>query len=514
MKRGHYQGVTAVLAVMLLSACTGGNNAEDTSNQVSPKPDSEGAAKQEAPAEISIFTNQQTPEVLPENNPVLQEIEKRTNTKLNIIWTPVNTLQEKTKLTLASGDIPDLMLIGSTTDAQFTTMAKQGAFWDLEPYVQDYPNMKALPKLIWDNARTGGKIYGLPRVRPTDGGGDLPMLRKDWVEKLGLKMPETIEELYETAKAFSEKDPDGNGTDDTFGITGQVNLDNMGNLAWVEKIYTGVPGSWKDIDGKLTPSVELPEMKDALAWLNRAYKDKVLVQDFAVLQYSQSRDLLMGGKAGMIGTAINPQWLFTEALRKIDPNALMYPLPYVTGPHGKFAGKDSGVLGIYAIPKTVSEEKLKKILAFMDYGYGTEGSELANYGLPEVHYKDDNGFKVATEQAKTDFVGQNYLGQIYGEFVKHQRAFLPGIPREMYDQNTAVIDQRAEISVLDPAYNLVSDTAVKYGADYAKKIQDMKTKVIMGKEPLEAWDTFVEGLKKDPTFQKMTEEMNAARAAR
>ncbi|GIQ63736.1 hypothetical protein PACILC2_23040 [Paenibacillus cisolokensis] len=38
----------------------------------------------------------------------------------------------------------------------------------------------------------------------------------------------------------------------------------------------------------------------------------------------------------------------------------------------------------------------------------------------------------------------------------------------------------------------------------------MKTKVILGKEPIEAWDAFVGQLKKDPDLLKITEEMNAA----
>ena len=44
------------------------------------------------------------------------------------------------------------------------------------------------------------------------------MIRKDWLAKLGLKEPQTVDDLYTIAKAFTEQDPDGNGKKDTYGL--------------------------------------------------------------------------------------------------------------------------------------------------------------------------------------------------------------------------------------------------------------------------------------------------------
>lgn len=62
----------------------------------------------------------------------------------------------------------------------------------------------------------------------------------------------------------------------------------------------------------------------------------------------------------------------------------------------------------------------------------------------------------------------------------------------------------------DPAVGLYSETSTLVGTELRKKIQDMKTKVIMGKEPISAWDDYVEKLKADPDLLKITEEMNEA----
>jgi putative aldouronate transport system substrate-binding protein len=464
----------------------------------------------EAPTEIKIFLNQQTPEVLPSDNPVLKEIENRTNTKLNIQWVPNNTLNDKTKVTLASGDIPDLMLINNQFDPQFVTMVKQGAFWDLTPYIGSYPNMTALPQKLWEDSRNGDKNYGLPRIRPMDGGGNFPMLRKDWLDKLNLKVPETMEDMYEVIKAITLQDPDGNGKNDTFGITGNLDAQSMGTLNWVEQVFTGAPYFWKQKDGQLEPTVLDPQMKEALIWFHRLYNEKLVSPDFSIMKNTQARDEFMGGKAGVLGSAMNPQWLFTEAIRKHTPQADVLPLTHLTGPYGKFVPKTTGVLGMFAIPKTVPESKLKKILAFMDYGYSDDGSDLALYGMEGVHYEVKDGMKVATEKAKTDMVGQNILGQLYGKYEKYQRAFLLGIPKELYERNMKIIDQRAEISVADPAYGLESATYIKVGKDFEKKIQDMKVKVILGKENMEAWDKFVQDLKNNNDFNQIIKEMNEA----
>ena len=73
-------------------------------------------------------------------------------------------------------------------------------------------------KLINKNASIDGKLYGIYRERPLSRQGIV--IRKDWLDNLGLDMPKTVDELYETAKAFTEKDPDQNGKNDTIGFAG------------------------------------------------------------------------------------------------------------------------------------------------------------------------------------------------------------------------------------------------------------------------------------------------------
>lgn len=483
--------VSGLLILALLAGC-GGNGSES------------GAS--DGRLNVDIMSVYYTPEPPGEDNVIVEEIGKRTNTKLNITWVSPNNYGDKVNVTLASGDIPDLMLLDNAFTAQVRMMVEQGAFWDLTPYIQDYPNLMKYPEEAWINTKQAdGKNYGIPRVRPVDG-GNFVYIRKDWLDKLGLEVPKTTDELYTVLKAFVEQDPDGNGKADTIGYAGYVDQSSMGSLNALQYAFVQNNGDWKLVDGKLVNINLLPEMRDALIWLNKAYKEKLLPEDLATLKNSQAKDMLKAGRAGGFQDTVEAAWEPTEELRKTDPQADFEPLVSLNG----YVNRDAGFFGMFVIPKTVPEEKMKKLLELMDYGATEEGSDLANYGLKDVHYTEENGIKIPTEQAKTDIVAQQALGQIFLKYDKYMRAYRSGMPDDVLERNKKIVDERAKISVPDLAAGLYSETSTRVGNELQKSIQDMKTKIILGKLPISEWDNFVNELKGNPDLLKMTEEMNTA----
>jgi putative aldouronate transport system substrate-binding protein len=508
-KQSRARYLFMLLFMSVLAGCQGASEGKISRSEMDQDRTAGGAV------EINIFAKQNAAEPVPKDHPIIAELEKKTNSSLNITWIPTNTLNERTKITLASGDIYDMMYVDSVYDPQFVQAALAGAFWDLTPYIKEYKNLSGLPAEAWENTRINGKNYGVPRPRPLDGGGAMPMIRKDWIEKLGLQMPQTLDELYMVAKAMTEKDPDGNGKADTYGFAGNVEFNEMGSYSWVEQTYTMTKGKWQLKEGKLSPTFFDPRIKDSLEYLKKAYDEKVLPPDFAVLKFSQARDNFMGNKAGILGSAVKPQWLFMEAILKIDPKADVYPLPYISGPDGSFASKSSGYLGIYAIPKSIPEAKMKKIVAVMDLGVTDEVSNIANYGLKDIHYKvaeGDSTYIIFTEQAVKDNIPVivNNTSNLFTSYNNYFNAFYAGIPREYYERNKKVIDERSKMSIADPAEGIFSNTYLMIGPDIEKKMQDLKVKIILGKEPMSAWDSFVAKLKSDVQLQKAIQEMNDA----
>lgn len=63
------------------------------------------------------------------------------------------------------------------------------------------------------------------------------MIRQDWLENLGLEMPTSLDELYDVLYAFTYNDPDGNGVDDTYGITSAGGGKGVGRNFPADSVY-------------------------------------------------------------------------------------------------------------------------------------------------------------------------------------------------------------------------------------------------------------------------------------
>ncbi|UQZ82192.1 Lipoprotein LipO precursor [Paenibacillus konkukensis] len=461
------------------------------------------AAKEEAgkPTELKIMVDYTIAQPPSPDNPVLKEFEKKTNTKLTVQWIPGGDYADRVNVALAAGDIADLIKIPSITTPLFRQMVKQGAFWDLTPYVKDYPNLTALDSKIWNNTKIDGKNYAVPAGRPLDGGGFFS-IRKDWLDKLGLPMPTNMDELYTVMKAFKENAPDGKK--DTTGFT-------MRSAQMIEEVFTGTVGKWKEKDGKLVNMTMEPEVKEAIAYQRKLYEEGLIPQDFPVLKETQYWELATSGRAGV--TAETPEALFRYTMDqwKKDPNVAWTPIVSLSPKAGgkQYVSQGSGMNGVLAIPKSVPEAKMKAILNFINYGSGGEGLDLTLYGIKDVHYSIVDGLKIANDKAVADSVGTGSWGKMFSTPVVDLWQYAAGMPKEIYQRNMKIAEERSKISVGDPTIGLVSETDLKLGADYNKKISDLKTQVIIGKLPMEAWDQYVEQLKKDPNYQKIIEEMNA-----
>ena len=510
--------VLAALAVMV-SACGGnnGNNGNNALESTTPSgtgtaaPSGSAAAEtSEPPTEISILSIFYQKEPPTGDNEILKEVEKRTNTKLDFTWVTPNNFGEKINVTLASGAMPDMTLVLDTGNAAFRAMAQQGAFWDLTELIKSYPNLMKFPEGAFTNNLVDGKLYGVPRVRPTEGNVH-PLIRTDWLEKLNLQTPRTTDELYAVMKAFKENAPDGQAN--TIGMSGFVGQENMGQFAFIEDTFNGTAGKYKVVDGKLIDTTFEPTERQALEWFRNAYRDGLLPKDFALLKYDQTKDLVYSGKAGIY--ADKPAEI-VNAIRELknagQTDVDVEWLPYLEGPSGKYAAKGSGHFGMFVIPKRVPEEKVKKLLEFLDYGATDEGNELAFYGRSGIDFNLVDGNYELTDKAQND----PSFGFMQNIFMKYDKYSTLGkdLPPEKLEKERKLIDEAAEVSVANPINGLTSETAATMGSDYNKKIQDMKTKVIMGDRTLEDWDKLVAQLKADKTYLKIAEEYNAAYQAR
>ncbi|UJF34897.1 type 2 periplasmic-binding domain-containing protein [Paenibacillus hexagrammi] len=503
VKKKAMLGLTTMLiAATALTAC--GSKTENAP--------SASAGTDNAPLDVNIMTILLSANPPANDNAIKQAIEKATNSKLNIQWVSANSYPDKLNVTLASGDIPELIYIPDPFTSVFRGMVQQGAFWDLTDYIKDYPNLTSkISKTAWGLTKMeDGKNYAIPRPRPTEG-DTFFIFRKDWLDNLGLKVPTTTDELYQVYKAFTENDPDKNGKNDTIGLAvNATNGDKVSDtLGQVENSFAGSNGDWKWTNDQMVFKAFQPEEHKALEFMTKLYKEKLIPEDFASLKTSQVKDLVKTGKAGgfvdKTGTVVSD---YLNDLKKIDSKVKetdFYPATNING----YNPKGPGFSGVLAIPKTVKEDKMKRILKLVDTWMNEDVFAIQSYGMEGVDHTVKDGVKVVDSKKLADDGGPDfnqivYVADPYASTVKN---FFQKDTQELYRK---IQDERAKTSQADISIGLYSPTAMQYLPELQKKVLDMKVKVILGKETLDAWDEFVKQTQADPNVVKMSQEMTDA----
>ncbi|MCJ7841307.1 extracellular solute-binding protein [Lederbergia sp. NSJ-179] len=500
----------SILFLVLLSACSGGG--EKTSSKGEGNTKNNGENESNEPTQVRIMSHFFHATPPSKDGPIEQEIEKATNTKLDIEWVSANNYEDRFNVTLASGELPDLMLVPDPFSPVFRKAVEQGAFWDVSPYIDEYPNIKnGIEEIAWDLTKMDGANYVIPRPRPTEGEGFF-IIRQDWLENVGMKEPTTSEELYEVMKAFTEQDPDQNGKDDTFGFVGDINDEDMGGMGNFEGIFTGVNGEWKDDNGELVHTVFLPETRDALEYLANAYRDGLIAEDFASLQNSQTKDIFKAGDAGIISEKAGALQDYYDQIVKIKPDFEFSDLLPITNING-YNPQGTGFAGANAIPKSVPEDKMKKILAMINRWMDDDVFILHKQGIEGIHHTIKDGEVVIdTDKMTKDAVGDyNQIVYVSDPYASSTKPTFPEDVQKLYEE---IQDERAKTSVPNIGTGLYSEKGVTYLPELRKNIQDLKTKIILGKEPLTAWDDFVGKLKDDADMKTLTKEINESYAAR
>ncbi|GAA3399676.1 extracellular solute-binding protein [Paenibacillus hodogayensis] len=268
-----------------------------------------------------------------EHNDWSRYYENRLGIKLNYKWTGSGvSYVHKWNVAIASDDLADLMVL---PPSQFEQLAREGRLENMQPYFDKY----AFPALKELYASDGGKLYragrinqiqyGIPRPISSMGDGSpLLFVRMDWLDRLALPEPKTMQDMFEIMEAFTVRDPDGNGAADTYGLAVHKDLYGSMGLEGFFNGYHAYPGLWVDDGtGRLVYGSIQPEMKPALAKLRELYASGRLDPEFGVKTFAKESELLVSGKLGlMFGTMGAPLYPLQDAVNA-DPAARWRPFP-------------------------------------------------------------------------------------------------------------------------------------------------------------------------------------------
>ena len=212
---------------------------------------------------------------------------------------------KKLGVAISSGHIPDVVRVDAN---QLRLLSNAGRIQDLTGAYLNYATDLTKEVLMQEGlspfqaATINGKLMGIPQIDSSIDKASLIWIRTDWLEALGLQFPQTMEDVIEIAKAFTEQDPDQNGVDDTYGLAATHYLwDPVAGLEGFMAGYDAYPQLWlEDEDGRLVYGGIQPEVKVALAKLQELYREGILDPSFAFKKGEQVKQDITDGKIGMM----------------------------------------------------------------------------------------------------------------------------------------------------------------------------------------------------------------------
>lgn len=496
MKKKVMIPLAAALSLSMLAACGSG-----TSNNAGPITDDKGQEVQvesgQKPDVIKVFMlgghNFPNGEDI-NNNPWTQMIEKENNIDLQIEYGPSAADEYMSKLTLkfASNDIPDLFIVPSAYQNWIMENAELGALMNLDGKLDSYSNlMNAVYPSAWEAAKNNGKIYAIPVLNDGNKATDNVYIRKDWLDKLGLEVPKTLEEFENVARAFRDQDPNGTNKNDTYGM---IAYENMLGWSHLFGAFGVIPGYWVEKDGKLVQADIQPEMKEALAYIRKLHEDKLLDNEWPITKITSYKEKVANNQVGLYeGSWAAPLNEFNTS-KLNEPEANWIPIAPPIGPHG-----DQGVFQgpVYKTFIAISSQakNADAILRFLNWMATPESIDKFVFGFDDL----GEGYLYEMKEGKLALNFENHNKHSYRE----QLMFMQ--PKELNARKmeglgaefklVETIEHSVKYGIPNLYLGAPTPTMVEKQSSLNKLREETFIKIIVGELPIDAFDSFVEEYK-------------------
>ncbi|MCZ8511717.1 extracellular solute-binding protein [Paenibacillus filicis] len=413
----------------------------------------------------------------------------------------------KLNLMATSGTLPDYFNVNLAT---LTKFADEGLILPLNDLLPKMPHASKMfrPQDL-DAGTIDGKIYGLPnafRPEPINGPAGGYVIRKDWLDNVGLPMPSTLDEFHEVLKAFTTKDPDRNGKNDTYGLGG-MKPENTGTAAGFEGIFGafGVhPSYWLERQGSLKQGMVLPETKQALAVLQQWYKEGIIDPDFVTATSKQLNEKVINSKIGVWNGSVwplDPGNSVYRSLKQTVPGMSLQMVPPQTGPNGAKGWPAGGAGGTFYVisAKAKNPELLARMLDWTASDDPDGGHMLITYGVEGKDYTFDKQKNLITQTSSADdltMIGLSNPVQFINVVDRRwaSEPILKGL--EVTGQNT-FMDQFSKAVPAQQEYPDINKLWIEYFV-----------KIVTGALPVDKWDEFVQKYYQQGG-KKIEEQVNA-----
>ncbi|PQP84193.1 ABC transporter substrate-binding protein [Paenibacillus sp. PCH8] len=526
MKKKRQQRVTVLLTVLFLVGITsilGGCNLPWSQKATVEKErvaSINSTDSTQAPLHISWTMHQNLP--VSEDAEMLSTVEDQFGVDLDVWNLENNKYEALLDMKLAQGSIPDLFRIRQPQD--LLKYQQQGVLAEIpEETLNTYaPNlMRTIREQAPAYAHAGmidGKYYGIPVINPTNIYRTPVVYRQDWLDKLGLPVPQTLADFEKMIYAFTYDDPDGNGIQDTYGLSSEgmnVVFGAFGQIVFADQLYFATK------DGERVIGALEPEMQEALPYLRKWYQDGVIDPEFVTGEnkggYKHLSHAFINSRIGMTSMGNYYHWIQAGDYLdwRYDQNGHMVKTPAqstynvkeltakkpdaqvvvgkpFTGPHGQRGSKGYDMLMSFtAIGADAVKEpgKLEMILRILDYVSANPDPDEAatmTFGIKNKHWTWTDTLPrnvIILPPYDTMFGYQNGIGANIGMTVPVKQTG----ERERW-ASTLELDQDGIYNALEVA----TPSLAKYGQELIKLKNKAYIAFITGERPLSEFDDFVQ----------------------
>src|SRR5512139_574617 len=515
--------MTIVALSLIISACTPpATPTEAPAQQPTEAPEvAEPTATEpptpEAPVDLEIWVGARVTEAgpPPDDWVVYQIIKDKLNINLKVVLLPGTQADQDTKINTAaaSNSLPDLFFVNRDTWFKITEAGLTANVEELLPLMPErtkthYSDPNRNNQVVYN-----GAMYALPdpgQMAQTDA----MVIRQDWLDKVGLAAPKTIDEFLTVAQAFTNDDPDGNGKKDTYGLCAFIDgsgLNAAGLGPRFDFIYGayGVAGTWNlGSQDSFGLNVRDPNYMKATEFIRTLNDEGLIDPDWPTLKKDEFRAHWKQGKCGIM------QENFAALANKSNyadfdanfPDGQWVAMDPPKGPDGaSSAGVTISPARIYAVSQRAMDEGKGTAIAKLLEWMATDGYMLIAFGQEGVNYKlDANGY-VSTEgladadkwtakeaQPLTQLANMVYIFsdiELKARYIAYKTAngrdmdplaYYQAFQKQAYTNSTGA-------SVINPPAN---------AADFVRFYSENIVQFVLGQKPLteESWAEYVAGL--------------------
>lgn len=433
-------------------------------------------------------------------------------------------------MVISMGSLPDIMVVSSQDEVE--QLVEAGLIEDL---TESYNNCisdrirkmyESYGDSLKDMVTYDGKIMALPETNITDG-PNLVWLRKDWMDKLGLSEPHTIDDVVNIVKHFISEDPENNGVDasgkpNTVGlavdtdVTGECGYSSEFLLDIIFACFGAYPKQWiMNDDGEIVYGSVTDEAKEALSYINSLYNQGVIDNDFLLRTSTNICELI---ENGLCGSFFGPWWAPNNPLANAvsrNPDADWQPYLIATDSDGTTSYHSQNPCYKYVVVRKGYEhpEIAAKMISVMFDKVRfdcTDSEEFKNYyqinveptARPlSINVDYNNALSICYRNIDAAISGRKNPDSLEllersfydacSEYIKNANKTSTQWAAYMSRIKACSLIAQDNIKVVDSLYFKTTDTMKSHWWRLKAKEKEAYLKIISGEEDISYFDTFV-----------------------